>query len=394
VIQKGEISYWLSGKFKFVIFLALFNFLAFSSRSACLANEFHLDLYGHPLKFSGANFGSSLSIPFTKEKISNYLIGLDQTEIASYVSQMDFYSAQFGMDDMAYLLVTEKLSLILGSDLTSAKLLQYKLLKTKGYNLILGYSDYQLTDYANLGFNVLNCTYVTHKGLVYTDISFDQKLEPCKEELFEPANGGRAILINEKRPPFFEAKKANYSYHLEFEGKLYFFNGTLNQSIAEYYRELPDIEFGSIYQNYQLSEVSKSELIKDLSDAIQGMYTAKQIDFLLTFTQEAIPYKTDLLNVGKEKFAFPEEVLFNQYGDCEDKSVLFAYLAKEVLQLPSIALIYFHQNHLNVAVAISDKTGYNFIHNNQKYLVCEPSGVGFSPGDNIYDITKASIVNW
>ncbi|MCF8253525.1 MAG: hypothetical protein K9H61_13000 [Bacteroidia bacterium] len=384
----------MSGKYKLIIFLLLLVTAASTSKSECLSNEFHLDLYGHPLKFSGANFGSSLSVPYTKEKINKYLNGLDQTEIASYVSQMDIYSAQFGMDDMAYLLLTKKLSLVLGTNLNSSKLLQYKLLKAKGYNLILGYSENQLTDYAYLGFNVLNCTYVSHQGLTYTDISFDQKLEPCNEELFESAKGGRAILINDKRAPFYDAKRSSYSYYFEFDGKVYFFNGTLNQSLAEYYRELPDIEFGSIYQNYQLSDIAKGELIADLKDAMAGMYSSKQIDFLLTFTQEAIPYKTDLLNVGKEKFAFPEEVLFNQYGDCEDKSVLFAYLAKEVLQLPSLALIYFHQNHLNVAVAISDKSGYNFIYNNQKYLVCEPSGIGFAPGDNIYDVNKASIVNW
>ncbi|MFY8191007.1 MAG: hypothetical protein ACOVK9_08570 [Bacteroidia bacterium] len=72
---------------------------------------------------------------------------------------------------------------------------------------------------------------------------------------------------------------------------------------------------------------------------------------------------------------------------------MFAYLVKEVLQLPSLALVYVHQNHLNVAVAVSGAQ-YNFIHNNQKYIICEPSGPGLQAGENVYDWKNANIVAW
>jgi hypothetical protein len=374
------------GAFIVLFFIAL--------QSVANTHVYWVDLYGHKVSINFQKPVRQVAQPLQQSAIQHYLAQVSANSLADLLTQMDAVSQKFGMDDMAYLLFAQKVSQKIYADFFEQNLFKYQLLKHKGYRVILGYSEDYLTVYANLDFKVHNVAFVEHAGFTYTDLSFAQHLETCEEQLFELPQNGRAVTMNESRPPFFEALSRPYSVHFEYEGMSYHFQGLLNQSLVQYYRELPAIEFGQVYLNYQMSGLSKGSLVNALKQATKHMFPSKQIDFLLQFAQTAFPYKKDFDAIGIEKFAFPEEVLANQYADCEDKSVLFAYLAKEVLDLPSVALIYYVDNHLNVGVAFNHKSAYNFIYNNQKYLVCEPSGLGFKPGDNVYDVQKASIVSW
>jgi hypothetical protein len=375
------------------LFKGVFGVFCLFSLSQSLAKT-KVDVYGHALFLNYSKTIFTISKPITTQNIEGNLQYFNALTIQKLVQELDEQASTYGMDDMAYLLLVKKVSERYYGQTVEAKLFQYVVLKQKGYRTILGFSEDQLTTYAHLDFKVHNVLFVTHQGLTFTDVSFTKNSEPCIESLFEPSKGGRAITMNEKRPPFFNALESKYQIYFEFEGMIYQFQGKLNQSLVAYYQELPDVEFGQVYLNYQFSDLAKQGLIKDLKEATNGMFTSKKIDFLLQFAQHAFVYKADLEAYGSEKFAFPEEILANAYADCEDKSVMFAYLAKEVLELPSVALIYYLDHHLNVGVAFNHKTAYNFIYNNQKYLVCEPSGLGFKPGDNVYDVKRASIVNW
>lgn len=358
-------------------------------------SNYCVELYGHNtnFKFEAPPLLLDQNIGLATLKQNNDLLN---TEIVRKLTeQMDYYSTAFGMDDMAYILFTDKICNAIYNDANKVCLFKYAILKHKGYAVLLGYTQTTLTVYGKLGFKVLNAIYVDHLKLTYTDLTFSQQVKPKAENLYEEVvNTGRAFLMNEHRAPYYNAKKTKYSFHFEFEDFDYYFKGNVNQSLVEYYRELPDVEFSEVYLNYQLSDHSKNGLINALKEAVSNMDQTKAIDFILKFTQETFTYKNDAETLGKEKFSFPEEVLANRYSDCEDKSILFAYLSKEVLRVPSVALLYYYKNHLNVAVAYNHKTSYNFIYKNQKYLVCEPSGCGFAPGQNAYDVSKASIINW
>jgi len=393
--EKGRYFSWLTRTYICSVFLLGLVFFWNSTFAAPKeVSSYKVNLYGHNLTVSVLGLKQSISFPLNEKNISEQIQLFESVDLTALLAQMDNYSAEFGMDDMAYLLFTQKVCKSIFGSIQTAKLLEYTILKRKGYNTLLGYSSNDVTVYGYLDFNVLNNTFINYQGLVYTDLSFAQNMETCEEQLLEKISVGRAILINEKRPPFYNALEKKYKLHFNHDNTTYFYNGVLNQSLALYYQELPDIEFGPIYLNYQLSDKAKSSLVNEIKSDLEGRSAMAKIDFLLSFAQQAFAYKKDIEAIGKEKFAFPEEVLSNNFADCEDKSVFFAYMAREVFQMQSIALIYFQQHHLNVAVAINSKDGYNFVFNNQKYIVCEPSGIGFVPGENAYDLKKAHIVNW
>ena len=169
------------------------------------------------------------------------------------------YSEEFGMDDMAFLMMSRKLAAGVYQTEYQRNLFLYHLLKLKHYDVILGFSKNQTTVYGQLGFKVFNVIDVQIENKTFTDLSFSQKRNPQTEEIFEEQEKvARAILINESRPPLFNARSKKYKLYFEFEQFPYYFTGKLNESLVAYYNELPDIMFSDIYLNYQVSETVKS----------------------------------------------------------------------------------------------------------------------------------------
>jgi hypothetical protein len=384
----------MSKKIEFMLF-CLISLLAFVQQAEADINRVGLDLYGHKL-FISADFPAiSSSNTINKVEIRTDLEKFTQEFDVNLLLDLNRYSEEFAMDDMGFLMMSRKLAAEVYQTEYQRNVFLYHLLKLKQYDVILGFSNNQTTVYGQLGFIVFNVIDVQLGNKTFTDLSFSQKRNPQTEEIFEDQiKVGRAILINENRPPLFNATSKEYKFYFEFEGFIYFFNGILNESIVKYYNDLPDIVFSNIYLNYSFSQLAKNSLMNDLAENILYMSNLKALAFLLKFSQDAIPYKDDYMTLGKEKFSFPEETIANQFADCEDKSILFAYLVKELLHKPSLALIYYQQNHLNVAIESKDKEDYNFSFKDRRYLVCEPSGTGFKPGENTYDVNKASVVNW
>jgi hypothetical protein len=93
---------------------------------------------------------------------------------------------------------------------------------------------------------------------------------------------------------------------------------------------------------------------------------------MLHFVQTGFEYKTDGEQFGREKYFFPEETFYYSYCDCEDRSVLFAYLVRSLLGLEVIGLDY--PGHVATAVRFSDTIPGDYVtHNGQKYIICDPT---------------------
>ena len=68
--------------------------------------------------------------------------------------------------------------------------------------------------------------------------------------------------------------------------------------------------------------------------------------------QTSFNYKTDDGQFGEENYLFPEETLHYRYSDCEDRSILFTWLVKNILGLDVIGLDY--PGHVAAAVALDN----------------------------------------
>ncbi len=103
------------------------------------------------------------------------------------------------------------------------------------------------------------------------------------------------------------------------------------------------------------------------------------MNIILRFVQTAFKYQTDQVQFGKEKAFFAEEIVFYPASDCEDRSILFAYLVQNILDLQVIALDY--PGHISTAVMFDgDIKGDKIRFDNKTYIVCDPTYVNADVG--------------
>ena len=76
---------------------------------------------------------------------------------------------------------------------------------------------------------------------------------------------------------------------------------------------------------------------------------------------------------------FPEETINYPYSDCEDRSIMFSYLVKRLLNLDVIGVKY--KDHIATAVAFSSKiSGANFRYKDKRYTVSDPTYINANAG--------------
>lgn len=151
-----------------------------------------------------------------------------------------------------------------------------------------------------------------------------------------------------------------------------------NQNLIDFYEEMPAIGF-NVTLSAPLSEPALNSLKTGLQPLLEGKNEKQKVDLLLNFVQHGFEYQTDQEQFGKEKYFFPEEVLHYPASDCEDRSALFATLVKEVVGLEVIGLVF--PQHVATAVKFPTEIQGDFVtHENQKYLICDPTYIGAEAG--------------
>jgi hypothetical protein len=350
-----------------------------------------VDLYGHLISFTyQPERPDAVSIAEITAFYRNSL------QTAALIEQMDSMLHPFDADDMVKLLVLKKLVAAVYKNETQKlqTLFMYSVLLEQHKDVLLGYADEKLTLYGRTNVAIDNCLFIQKGIYIYYDLSFSQTAVPETQHEFAAARDDKKyvpLVMNLITPPKFDAMHTEKVLPFEYDGFVYFFKTQINLSLVKYYSELPTISINTVYLNYGLSALAKQSLVKEMQKAVGGMNKTRALDFILKFTQQSIEYRKDVI----EKFAFPEETLMANFADCEDKATLFATLVKDVLRMHTVALYYKNAEHINVAVASWNKQlEGNFTFNNEQYIVCEPSGKGYSLGENSINSNMARLIDW
>lgn len=360
-----------------------------------------VDLYGHSLVFNLEHDfyyqrAQCLDEANLTESVESFL---NDAQSDTLISQMQQYAASLKMDDMAFLMMLNKVTqTVLKNESDDCRtLFKYAILQKKGFDVFIGYSESSITLYGRTNFMVDNCLFIERGTKKYFDLSFNQQRQPQTEQLFVMRHKGKALplVMNMITPPEFDAKQTKKVMPFEYDGFVYFFTAKVNQSLVDYYKDLPTININTVYLNYGLSETAITSLVKEMQKATSYMNTTESVNFILQFVQKTFEYKKDQQVYGQEKFSFPEETLVNAFSDCEDKAMLYAVLVNKVLGLKTVALFYKDAEHINVAVENwNHSIKGNFTFQNHDYIVCEPSVKGYNPGESASEIKFASLIDW
>lgn len=147
------------------------------------------------------------------------------------------------------------------------------------------------------------------------------------------------------------------------------------------------------YAIASLDDTAKDALYPVLKKAIDKLPEDVAANVLINFVQTAFEYKVDDQQFGYERSFFANETLYYPFSDCEDRSVLFATLVRDLLGLDVVLLDY--PNHIATAVCFKeDVEGDYMMINDKKYLVCDPTYIGANIGHAMpsYRTVAANIV--
>ncbi|WP_242695997.1 hypothetical protein [Desertivirga brevis] len=179
----------------------------------------------------------------------------------------------------------------------------------------------------------------------------------------------KVTRMPEFKPENYSEKDLKFSY----KQRVYHFKVKVNSEVQNIFANYPVVDFAT-YFNIPLSHETYGSLIPVLKKAVEGKSQKRGIEYLMNFTRYAFLYQDDSQLFGKEKRFAPEQTLFAEYSDCDDRAALFFYLVKEIYNLPMIALLY--PTHITVAVAFDKPIGNPIIYQGKHYSICEPTPQG------------------
>ncbi len=173
-----------------------------------------------------------------------------------------------------------------------------------------------------------------------------------------------------------------------------------NKNMVDFYSSYPSSEVNNnfmtcwaMYANTPMEERVKEELYPALRTHISGLSKKEAVERLLNWVQTAFVYGYDSKVWGGERAFFPEETLYYPYCDCEDRSILFTRLVRDLLGLKCILVYY--PGHLASAVCFEGAVnGDYFDLNGQKYVICDATYIGASIGRTMpgMDNSQAKVI--
>lgn len=177
----------------------------------------------------------------------------------------------------------------------------------------------------------------------------------------------------------------------------------VNKNDLEFYNTYPTSEINgdmmtrwAMYANTPLDNSVMAQFYPLLRTAIYGLSKLEAANRLLNWVQTAFVYGYDDEIWGSDRAFFAEETLFYPFCDCEDRSILFSRLVRDILGL-DVILVYY-PGHLATAIAFNESVrGDYLIYNNTNYTIADPTYINAPVGETmpsmVHKETKAILLN-
>ena len=297
--------------------------------------------------------------------------------------------------DWAYLLMLQELSdAYFGGDTNESTLLSAYLYCQSGYQMRLGLGNNKLYLLVASKHQIYESGYWEIDGMLYYPFNCqEQSLEICGASF--PNEQPLSLLVNES--PLFTEYPSNVRILQSENYPMAKASVSSDENLVSFFATYPtsmlDNNFctrWSFYANTPMSESVKKQLYPSLQRAIQGKSQHEAANILLNFVQTAFVYEYDDKVWGGDRAFFAEESLYYPYCDCEDRSILFSRLVRDLLGL-KVMLVYY-PGHLATAVHFTESVSGDYISlNNNKYVVCDPTYIGAPVGATMPDMDNGNV---
>ena len=149
----------------------------------------------------------------------------------------------------------------------------------------------------------------------------------------------------------------------------------------------------AVYANTPLSPEIKQSLYPQLKATTDKLGEKEAVGAILNWVQTAFKYEYDDKVWGRDRVFFAEETLYYPACDCEDRSILFSRLVRDILGLDVVLLYY--PGHLATAVHFTQPVKGDYLtYKGKDYVVCDPTYINAGVGRTMpgMDNQKAKVI--
>lgn len=366
-----------------------------------------LDVYinkpvGHEVLF----YGTKVYVRF-RDECSFHLPSLSEADIAELWKSLssDIYNntiadclnirTQLQLSDWAYLMLLQRVGeTLMGKGTNEATLLSAYIYCQSGYKMRLAKTPARLMMLFASRHLVYNLSYWIIDGEYFyplnpgneTQISICTLPFPEEQSLSLLLTQEQVLAINDTPVRRLESKVAP-AMSVEI---------SVNRNLLDFYDGYPVSEIGdnvmtrwAMYANTPLASDVREALYPSLKEQLQGLSRYEAVGKLLSFVQHALVYELDDVVWGYDRAFFAEETLFYPYADCEDRSILFSRLVRDLLGL-KVALVYY-PGHLATAVNFDENVAGDYLTiDGMRFVICDPTYIGAAIGRTMPKMDNAS----
>jgi hypothetical protein len=336
--------------------------------------------------------------PVNDKSIPKYFEEMSRIDTKPMLQQINEYANMLMLNDYGKFMLVRQIAAEILDDEDSRMLFAWYLMTKMGYDIRVGYGP---------GFTILmvpsenmlfSRPFLTFNNQKYFIFNFDDSQKRRFSNLYtydksHPSAKKYFDFSITKLPAIgkYDNKK---ELKFKYQGKTYILDYDYNQDLVKYFDYYPQTDY-SIYFKAPVSPKTLASFARAFKPILKDKSEQEALNIILRFVQTAFLYKTDDDHFGREKPLIPDETLYYQYSDCEDRSILFSVLVKELLNLDVVGLKY--EGHMAVGVKTNSKPKGDYIgHNNTRYLVCDPTYINANIGQSMpqYKNQKISVIDF
>jgi hypothetical protein len=353
-----------------------------------------VEYLGHKL---GITDGMRASYPKMETRVSQSAIqknfsALAQTDFRKTVDDLKRYQRQLDLNDWAYLQLTMKFADKLPLNTNNKRLVTWFLLLKSDLKARVAYDNSRIFLLVASRQSLYDVAYFKFDGEKFYTVPQTKKLPGrlfsydgrYPKALSNPDFSITRNLRAKDEPQYRDLK-------FKFKGKAYTFKVPVNKHKVGFYATYPQMDIAEYFRT-SLDDRTANSLLTQLRPVVVNMSETDAVNFLLAFVQHAFKYQTDGQQFGEENYMFIEETLYYPSSDCEDRSIIFAWLVRNLLQMDVVGLEF--PGHVATAVHLRQPVGEIVSYNNKRFSIADPTYINARVGMKMpqYSKTKPKVI--
>ena len=357
------------------------------------------DFYGTPMKVRWGNAEKFKLNGTSKKDISDAFLELTDKGYTNLVHDCLELRKEYKLCDWAYYKMLQDIAeKACGKGTNEAIFLQGVLLNQSGYQI-----RFALEDNTKLHIMSRMDGFPYDRGYLTADGKLFFLMDGCKAKNLTVCDaaypGEQMMSLGIAEQPEFKKnlsdKRTVISRFVNVSADM-----QMNKNLMDFYTDYPTSYDGkdmmtrwAYYANTPVTAEVKDKVYPQLKQQIGNAPKLMAANMLLNWVQMGLTYAYDEKVWGHDRAFCAEESLFYPFCDCEDRSILFSHLIRDLLDL-DVVLVYY-PGHLYTAVCFNeDVTGDYIMVNGRKFTVADPTYYNANVGKTMskMDNSKAKVI--